>query len=76
MAQGPAVALAQVEALEQDSRLSGYQYLPAVKADLLQRLGRREEASAAYRRARELTRNEAERAFLTARLTERETPPA
>ena len=76
MAQGPAVALAQVEALEQDSRLSGYQYLPAVKADLLHRLGRREEASAAYRRARELTLNEAERAFLTARLTERETPPA
>ncbi|WP_353479758.1 DUF6596 domain-containing protein [Streptomyces sp. ALI-76-A] len=35
MAQGPAAALAQVEALEQDGRLSRYQYLPAIKADLL-----------------------------------------
>ncbi|MFG2306676.1 RNA polymerase sigma factor [Actinacidiphila glaucinigra] len=75
MTQGPAAALAEVEALEQDSRLSGYQYLPAIKADLLHRLGRREEASAAYGQARELTRNEAERAFLAARLTERESPP-
>ncbi|MFJ9914858.1 hypothetical protein [Actinacidiphila glaucinigra] len=39
-------------------------------------LGRTDEVSAAYRQARERTRNEAERAFLTARLTERETPPA
>ncbi|NUP52350.1 MAG: sigma-70 family RNA polymerase sigma factor [Catenulispora sp.] len=68
MAHGPAVALAQVEALEQDGRLSRYQYLPAIKADLLWRLGRTDEAAAAYRQALELTSNEAEHAFLTARL--------
>ncbi|MFF7211922.1 RNA polymerase sigma factor [Streptomyces sp. NPDC008238] len=76
MAHGPAVALAQVEALEQEGRLARYQYLPAVKADLLRRLGRSGEAAAAYRRALELTGNEAERMFLTARLTELESGPA
>ncbi|MDX3233318.1 RNA polymerase sigma factor [Streptomyces sp. ME19-01-6] len=76
MAQGAAVALAQVEALEQDGRLSRYQYLPAIKADLLQRLGRTNEAAAAFRQALELTGNEAEREFLTARLTDQETSPA
>jgi RNA polymerase sigma-70 factor (ECF subfamily) len=75
IAHGPAVALAQVEALEQDNRLSRYQYLPAIKADLLQRLGRTDEAAAAYRQALELTDNEAERAFLTARLARHQTSP-
>jgi RNA polymerase sigma-70 factor, ECF subfamily len=73
MAQGPAIALAQVEALEQDGLLSRYQYLPAIKADLLQRLGRTDEAADAYRQALELTGNEAERAFLIGRLTDQET---
>ncbi|MFD4691993.1 RNA polymerase sigma factor [Streptomyces sp. NPDC058463] len=73
MAHGPAVALVQVEALEQDGRLSRYQYLPALKADLLQRIGRTDEAAAAYRLALELTSNEAERAFLTTRLTHPQT---
>ena len=70
MAVGPQAALAEVERLEQDERLAGYQYLPAVKADLLTRLGRPAEAATAYRQALALTANEAERAFLTARLTE------
>jgi predicted RNA polymerase sigma factor len=39
-----------------------------LKADLLTRLGRGDEAAGAYRRALELTANEAERAFLTGRL--------
>jgi predicted RNA polymerase sigma factor len=68
MAAGPEAALAEVERLERDGRLAGYQYLPAVKADLLDRLGRRDEAAGAYRRALELTANEAERAFLAGRL--------
>ncbi|MDT7839744.1 RNA polymerase sigma factor [Streptomyces justiciae] len=73
MALGPAIALAQVEALEQDDRLARYQYLPAIKADLLRRLGRTSEAAAAYRRAVLLTDNEAERTFLTERLADQET---
>ena len=35
MVRGPEAALAEVERLERDGRLAGYQYLPAVKADLL-----------------------------------------
>ncbi|WP_316779545.1 RNA polymerase sigma factor [Streptomyces sasae] len=73
MAHGPAIALAQVEALEQDGRLARYQYLPAIKADLLQRLGRTDEAAAAYRQAVKLTGNEAERTFLTGRLADQVT---
>lgn len=67
---GPGRALAEVEELEKDGRLAGYQYLPAIKADLLRRLGRAEEASAAYRQALDLTGNEAEREFLTGRLAD------
>jgi RNA polymerase sigma-70 factor (ECF subfamily) len=65
---GPARALAEVEALEREGRLATYQYLPAVKADLLRRLGRTAEAGTAYRQALDMTGNEAEREFLTGRL--------
>jgi RNA polymerase sigma-70 factor (ECF subfamily) len=70
MADGPAVALPQVQALERDERLAGYRYLPAAKADMLRRLGRRAEAAAAYRDALALTANAAERAYLEARSAE------
>lgn len=69
-ASGPVVALAEVEQLELGGDLDGYQYLPAVKADLLRRLGRSADACAAYERALELTQNEAEREFLMRRLQE------
>jgi RNA polymerase sigma-70 factor (ECF subfamily) len=68
MADGPAAALEEVEALERDGLLAGYRYLPATKADLLRRLGRHEEAAGAYREALALTGNAAERAFLLERL--------
>ena len=64
MVSGPGAALAEVERLERDERLAGYHYLPAIKADLLGRLGRTREAAAAYRRASALAANDAERAFL------------
>jgi RNA polymerase sigma factor (sigma-70 family) len=64
MVAGPETALAEIEKLERAGRLSGYQYLPAIKADLLSRLGRTGEAAAAYRQAFALAANEAERAFL------------
>ena len=70
MVRGPEVALVEVEALEHDGRLAGYRYLPATKADLLRRLGRDPEAVLAYRAALDLADNEAERAFLSARLAE------
>jgi RNA polymerase sigma-70 factor (ECF subfamily) len=65
MVSGPAAALAEVEALERDERLAAYRYLPAIRADLLRRLGRRAEAAEAYERAITLAGNDAERAFLT-----------
>ncbi len=50
--------------------LESYHLLHAARADLLRRLDRREEASASYRRALELTANEAERRYLEGRLLE------
>jgi RNA polymerase sigma-70 factor (ECF subfamily) len=70
MVRGPAAALAEVERLERDGRLAGYQYLPAVKADLLRRAGRDHEAAAAYRQALTATANEAERAFLAEQIAD------
>jgi RNA polymerase sigma-70 factor, ECF subfamily len=57
---GPAQALALVDALE----LDGYHVLHAVRADLLRRLGRDPEAADAYAKAAELTENPAERTYL------------
>ncbi len=54
------MALAEVQQLERDGRLAGYHYLPAIKAGLLRRLGRTDEASTAYRKALELANNQAE----------------
>ena len=70
MADGPAAGLAELARLEADPRLAGYRYLPAAKADLLRRLGRADEAAAAYQAALELTANQAERQFLAGRLAE------
>jgi RNA polymerase sigma factor (sigma-70 family) len=74
MISGPKQALADIRELEEDGRLEGYQYLSAIKADLLQRLGRTAEASVAYRQALELTRNEAEREFIARRLADVDRP--
>ena len=68
MVDGPAVALSLVEELESDPRLADYHYLPAFKADLLQKLGRDAESLVERKRALELTRNEAERDFLGAQM--------
>ncbi|MEU6721091.1 DUF6596 domain-containing protein [Nonomuraea sp. NPDC046802] len=70
MVHGPQAALDEIDALARDDRLAAYHYLPAIRADLLRRLGRRREAAAAYRAALDLAGNEAEREFLTTRLAE------
>jgi RNA polymerase sigma-70 factor, ECF subfamily len=62
-ADGPAAALAIVEELD----LPGYQYWHSTRAELLRRLGRRDEARAAYQRALDLARTAAERRFLEQR---------
>src|ERR1019366_7695705 len=53
-----------------DELLAGYRSLPAAKADLLRRLGRRPDAGHAYHEALDLTENAAERAFLSRRIAE------
>ena len=59
-----------VEQIEASGALSGYHLLPAAKADILRRLGRREDAAVAYERALELVTQEAERRYLRRRLRE------
>jgi RNA polymerase sigma-70 factor, ECF subfamily len=59
-------ALALVERLD----LGGYHYLHSTRAELLRRLGRTDEARAAYGRALELVHSDAERRFLQGRLAE------
>ena len=67
MAHGPEAGLAWMERLERSGALAGYHLLPAAQADLLRRLGRSEEARAAYERALALVRHPAERRFLERR---------
>ena len=74
MVDGWAAGLAEVDGLASDPRLAGYRYLPSTRADLLRRLGRRDEAARAYEDALALTDNPAERAFLERRLLELDAP--
>jgi RNA polymerase sigma-70 factor, ECF subfamily len=74
MARGPEAGLRLVAALEASGQLAGYHLLPATRADLLRRLGRSDEAAAAYREALELTSTDAERRYLSRRLAESAEP--
>ncbi|KUL51301.1 RNA polymerase subunit sigma-24 [Streptomyces violaceusniger] len=67
MAEGPAAGLKLVEALAEEPALKDYHLLPSVRGDLLERLGRHEEARAEFARAADLTRNARERALLLKR---------
>ena len=64
MAFGPAAGLAVVDALTTARALEGYHLLPAVRGDLLAKLGRVDEARAELARAAALTRNARERTLL------------
>jgi RNA polymerase sigma factor (sigma-70 family) len=67
MAQGPAAGLALVDALCDEPSLTGYHLLPAVRGDLLAKLGRYREAIAELEKAASLTRNVREQALLRER---------
>jgi RNA polymerase sigma factor (sigma-70 family) len=67
MARGPARGLEIVDALRSEPSLKSYHLLPAVRGDLLAKLGRDAEARAEFAKAAELTRNERERDILLAR---------
>jgi RNA polymerase sigma-70 factor (ECF subfamily) len=67
MAFGPAAALERVDALTSEPLLKAYHLLPAVRGDLLDKLGRFDEARAEFERAASLTRNVREREVLLQR---------
>jgi RNA polymerase sigma-70 factor (ECF subfamily) len=73
MVDGPAQALALVDALAARGGLGGYELLPAVRADLLRRLGRHAEAREAYLAATAATQLEPLRRLYARRLSELET---
>jgi RNA polymerase sigma-70 factor, ECF subfamily len=68
MAYGPAAALELVDPLVELKALRRYHLLPSVRGDLLQRLGRLDEARKEFRRAAALTGNARERALLLQRV--------
>jgi len=67
MAEGPAAGLAIVDGLRTLPALASYHLLPAVRADLLAKLGRAAEARTELERAASLTHNDRERALLLSR---------
>lgn len=67
MAEGPAAGLELVEALTTEPALQSYHLLPTVRGDLLEKLGRYDEARAEFERAAGLTRNARERDVLRKR---------
>ena len=67
MASGPAAGLELVDALRGEPSLKSYHLLPAVRGDLLEKLGRFEEARAEFERAASLTQNARERTLLLER---------
>jgi RNA polymerase sigma-70 factor (ECF subfamily) len=70
MVDGPARALQLIDAIEARGVLKGYEMLPAVRADLLRRLGRHDEALQAYLAATEATQLEPLRRLYARRMRE------
>ena len=70
MRDGPAAGLALIDAILARGELAEYHLAHAARADLLRRLGRRDDACTAYERALELVRQEPERRFLLKRLSQ------
>jgi RNA polymerase sigma factor (sigma-70 family) len=67
MAYGPAAGLELVDELKGEPALKDYHLLPSVRGDLLNKLGRLEEAGVEFQRAASLTRNSRERELLLQR---------
>ena len=70
MAEGPAAALAIVDSLMHEPLLKAYHLLPGVRGDLLQKLGRFEEARAAFEAAAGLAGNRREQQLMKRRAAE------
>jgi len=72
MARSMEEGLALLDELERREELKEFHLLPAARADLLRRLGRKGEAADAYRQALSLATNDIERRFLRRRLADLE----
>lgn len=72
MRDGPEAGLAEVDALLESGELRDYHLAHAARADFCRRLGRKDEARAAYHSALVLVRQEPERRFIEKRLRELE----
>jgi RNA polymerase sigma-70 factor (ECF subfamily) len=70
MVHGAGPALELVDSLASTSELDGYYLLHSTRADLLRRLGSRQQAASSYSRALALVANDSERRFLQRRLRE------
>jgi RNA polymerase sigma-70 factor (ECF subfamily) len=70
MRDGPAAGLALIDAILERGDLVDYRLAHAARADLCRRLGRIDEARAAYERAIALTQQEPERRFLERQLAD------
>jgi RNA polymerase sigma factor (sigma-70 family) len=70
MAFGPAAGLQLVDTLASEPTLKDYHLLPAVRGDLLMKLGRTDQARIEFERAASLTRNAREQSLLLARAAE------
>ena len=70
MSEGPEAGLVLLDRIAPDGELREYHLLPAARADMLRRLGRRSEAAEAYRKAFDLAGTDAERRYLERRLLE------
>ncbi|MGN6588316.1 MAG: RNA polymerase sigma factor [Solirubrobacterales bacterium] len=66
---GPEAGLALLDEIAEEPALANYHLLPSVRGDLLEKLGRHEEAATEFRRAAELTANARERELLLGRLS-------
>ena len=71
MAFGPAAGLELLDGLAEEPALRGYHLLPAARGELLERLGRSEEAASEFSRAAALSGNAPERELLQARAEQR-----
>lgn len=70
MHEGPEAGLALIDALLARGELGDYHLAHSARADLLRRLGRRDEARAAYKQAHALTKSDPETRYLEKRLRE------
>jgi RNA polymerase sigma-70 factor (ECF subfamily) len=70
MHKGPAAALTIINKILEEGKLDSYHLIYSARADFLKKLGQKDEAIRAYKKAIKLARQEAERRYLVSQLSE------